>query len=46
VQPNGQSHAWSPYRYAAYLHWMRQTAARLECAPEELELTSSRQEPR
>jgi hypothetical protein len=39
VQTNGQSYAWSPYRYAVYLHWMRPTAARLECGPDELELT-------
>jgi hypothetical protein len=39
VQTNGQSYAWSPYRYAVYLHWMRQTAAQLECSPDELELT-------
>jgi hypothetical protein len=39
VRPNGQSFEWSPYRYAVYLHWMRQTAERLECAPDELELT-------
>ena len=34
VQPNGDSFQWSPYRYAVYLHWMRQTADRLQCAPD------------
>jgi len=38
VQHNGQSYPWSPYRYAVYLHWMRQTAASLNCTPDELEL--------
>jgi hypothetical protein len=28
VQRNGDSYAWSPYRYAVYLHWMRYTAER------------------
>ncbi len=35
----GRSRAWSPYRYAVYLHWMRQTATMLDCSPDELELT-------
>jgi hypothetical protein len=39
TQPNGQSYAWSPYRYAVYLHWMYQTAASLGCTADELELT-------
>jgi hypothetical protein len=39
VQPNDQSYAWSPYRYAVYLHWMRQTAVRLGCEADELEVT-------
>jgi hypothetical protein len=39
VQPNGQSHAWSPYRYAVYLRWMYLTAASLDCTADELELT-------
>jgi hypothetical protein len=39
VRADGRSYAWSPYRYAVYLHWMRQTAKRLACTPDELELT-------
>lgn len=35
----GRSQAWSPYRYAVYLHWMRQTSTTLDCSAEELELT-------
>ena len=38
VRPRGQSYEWSPYRYAVYLHWMRQSAATLSSTPEELEL--------
>jgi hypothetical protein len=39
VETKGQSFDWSSYRYAVYLHWMSQTAERLECARDELELT-------
>jgi hypothetical protein len=39
VRRGGNSYAWSPYRYAVYLHWMRQTEARLGCEPDELETT-------
>jgi hypothetical protein len=39
VENKGQSLAWSPYRYAVYLHWMRRTASMLQCAPDELELS-------
>ncbi|MDH6199091.1 hypothetical protein M2272_005758 [Mycobacterium frederiksbergense] len=35
----GKSRAWSPYRYAVYLHWMRQAAQELGCSADELELT-------
>ena len=45
VRTNGQSYAWSPYRYAVYLHWMRQAATQLECSPDELELTLFSSEP-
>lgn len=39
IQPNGQSYAWTPYRYAVYLHWMNTTAKSLGVVPELLELT-------
>lgn len=39
VTPDGRSLAWTPYRYAVYLHWMRQTASTIGASPEELELT-------
>ncbi|QZH65405.1 hypothetical protein [Mycolicibacterium farcinogenes] len=39
VTRTGRSRAWSPYRYAVYLHWMHQTGLLLDCTPEELELT-------
>jgi hypothetical protein len=39
VTAKGQSLAWTPYRYAVYLHWMRQVASTLNVPPELLELT-------
>jgi hypothetical protein len=39
VTAKGQSLAWTPYRYAVYLHWMRQAASTLDVSPELLELT-------
>ncbi|MGW4948390.1 8-oxoguanine DNA glycosylase OGG fold protein [Actinoplanes sp. NPDC004185] len=39
VTTKGRSRAWSPYRYAVYLHWMHQTAHRLAVEPDLLELT-------
>jgi hypothetical protein len=39
VTAKGRSRAWSPYRYAVYLHWMHQTAHRLAVEPDLLELT-------
>jgi hypothetical protein len=39
VTGRGRSLAWTPYRYAVYLHWMRQTARVAEVPPEVLELT-------
>ncbi|MEU8610707.1 hypothetical protein AB0C29_22230 [Actinoplanes sp. NPDC048791] len=39
VTSRGRSRAWSPYRYAVYLHWMHQTAHRLAVEPDLLELT-------
>ena len=39
ITPRGQSYAWSPYRYAVYLHWMHRTAERLAVEPDLLELT-------
>jgi hypothetical protein len=39
VTTKGQSLAWTPYRYAVYLHWMRQTARATEVEPDVLELT-------
>ena len=39
VSAKGQSLAWTPYRYAVYLHWMTLTASALDVAPELLELT-------
>jgi hypothetical protein len=39
VTAQGRSRAWTPYRYAVYLHWMRQTAEAVGVEPEILELT-------
>jgi hypothetical protein len=39
VRPNGSSYAWSPYRYAVYLHWMRLTAEQVDTQPDVLERT-------
>ncbi len=39
VTGNRQSLAWTPYRYAVYLHWMAQTAQTAGTDPELLELT-------
>jgi hypothetical protein len=39
VTAEGRSLAWTPYRYAAYLHWMRQTACTVGVEPDMLELT-------
>ena len=39
VRSDGRSVAWTPYRYAVYLHWMRQTAQKVGVWPEMLELT-------
>lgn len=39
VNSVGRSWPWTPYRYAVYLHWMRQTAAAVSVEPELLELT-------
>ncbi|MFV8242623.1 hypothetical protein [Mycolicibacterium peregrinum] len=39
VGDGGRSRAWSPYRYAVYLHWMCQAGTALDCSAEELELT-------
>jgi hypothetical protein len=39
VTKQGRSLPWTPYRYAVYLHWMRQTADALSTAPEMLEAT-------
>jgi hypothetical protein len=39
VTGNRQSLAWTPYRYAVYLHWMKQTAQAAGTQPELLELT-------
>jgi len=39
VTAKGRSYAWTPYRYAVYLQWMRQTAHRLDVEPDILELT-------
>jgi hypothetical protein len=38
VSGKGRSLAWTPYRYAVYLHWMRQTADAVGAEPEMLEL--------
>jgi hypothetical protein len=38
VSEKGRSLAWTPYRYAVYLHWMRQTASVVGVEPEMLEL--------
>jgi hypothetical protein len=39
VTSDSRSVAWTPYRYAVYLHWMRQTAQTIGVWPEMLELT-------
>jgi hypothetical protein len=39
VTPDGRSVTWTPYRYAVYLHWMRQTAQAAGIRPDELEFT-------
>ena len=39
VNSAGRSRPWTPYRYAVYLHWMRQTAAAVGVEPELLEVT-------
>jgi hypothetical protein len=39
VTGNGQSLAWTPYRYSVYIHWMTQTARAVGAEPELLELT-------
>jgi hypothetical protein len=39
VTANGHSLAWTPYRYAVYLHWMKQTARVIKVEPDLLELT-------
>ena len=39
VTGNRQSLAWTPYRYAVYLRWMKQTAQAAGTQPELLELT-------
>lgn len=39
VTTDGRSLAWTPYRYAVYLHWMRQTADSLGVSPGMLEVT-------
>jgi hypothetical protein len=39
VTSKRQSLAWTPYRYAVYLHWMQQTAQRADTEPGLLELT-------
>jgi hypothetical protein len=39
VNAKQRSPAWSPYRYAVYLHWMRRTSDELRCTADELELT-------
>jgi hypothetical protein len=39
VTGNDRSLAWTPYRYAVYIHWMGQTARAAGAEPELLELT-------
>ena len=39
VTSDGRSWPWTPYRYAVYLHWMRQTADAVGIEPELLEVT-------
>jgi hypothetical protein len=39
VTGDGRSLAWTPYRYAVYLHWMQQTARAVDTTPEMLEAT-------
>jgi hypothetical protein len=38
VRVNGNPYAWSPYKFAVYLISMRETAERLDVAPDLLEL--------
>jgi hypothetical protein len=39
VTGNNRSIVWTPFRYAVYLHWMRQTAEVVDVDPQLLELT-------
>ncbi|HUY45685.1 MAG TPA: hypothetical protein VMV92_08165 [Streptosporangiaceae bacterium] len=39
ITDDGRSCAWSPYRYAVYLHWMHQTSRALSVPPDLLEAT-------
>jgi hypothetical protein len=39
VAAGGRPLAWTPYRYAVYLHWMNQTAQAAQAEPELLEIT-------
>jgi hypothetical protein len=39
VTADGRSWPWTPYRYAVYLHWMRQIADAVDVEPDLLELT-------
>lgn len=39
ITKDARALAWTPYRYAVYLHWMRQTAERADVSPEMLEVT-------
>jgi hypothetical protein len=39
IDDDGRSLAWTPYRYAVYLHWMRQTAEAIGVRPELLEVS-------
>jgi Putative 8-oxoguanine DNA glycosylase OGG-like protein len=39
VAAGGRSVAWTPYRYAVYLHWMQRTARTIGTRPEMLEFT-------
>lgn len=43
VTETGRSFAWTPYRHAVYLHWMKQTARAVDVEPELLEITLFRQ---
>jgi hypothetical protein len=38
VSGTGQARAWTPYRYAVYLEWMRNAADALGASPDELEV--------